>query len=75
MYLKAVMEIEACTTSVADLYNALALVRTHGLVREQIPTHLLNSSDIWTELLKSKGANGKQNGMPLEALTRNLGKL
>jgi 60 kDa SS-A/Ro ribonucleoprotein len=74
VYLKAVMEIEACTTSVADLYNALALVRTHGLVREQIPTHLLNSSDIWTELLKSKGANGKQAGMPLEALTRNLGK-
>jgi 60 kDa SS-A/Ro ribonucleoprotein len=34
---------------------------------------LLNSSDIWKELLKSKGANGK--GMPLEALTRNLGKL
>jgi hypothetical protein len=74
VYLQAVMEIEACTTSVADLYKALALVRTHGLVREQIPTHLLNSSDIWTELLKSKGANGKQNGMPLEALTRNLGK-
>ena len=67
------MEIEACTTS--DINKALALVRTHGLVREQIPTHLLNSSDIWTELLKSKGANGKQAGMPLEALTRNLGKL
>ena len=74
VYLKAVMEIEACTTSVADLYKALALARDHGLVREQIPTHLLNSSDIWTELLKSKGANGKQAGMPLEALTRNLGK-
>jgi len=74
VYLQAIMEIEACTTSVADLYKALALVRDHGLVREQIPTHLLNSSDIWTELLKSKGANGKQNGMPLEALTRNLGK-
>jgi hypothetical protein len=74
VYLKAIMEIEACTTSVSDLYKALKLVRDHGLVREQIPTHLLNSSDIWTELLKSKGANGKQNGMPLEALTRNLGK-
>jgi hypothetical protein len=75
VYLQAVMEIEACTTSVSDLYKALKLVREHGLVREQIPTHLLNSSDIWTELLKSKGANGKQDGMPLEALTRNLGKL
>ena len=75
IYLQAVMEIEACTTSVADLYKAINLVREHGLVREQIPTHLLNSSDIWTELLKSKGANGKQAGMPLEALTRNLGKL
>ena len=70
-YLRAILEIEACTTS--DNNKALALVRDHGLVREQIPTHLLNSSDIWTELLKSKGANGK--GMPLEALTRNLGKL
>jgi hypothetical protein len=74
VYLKAVMEIEACTTSVADIYKALKLIKDHGLVREQIPTHLLNSSDIWTELLKSKGANGKQAGMPLEALTRNLGK-
>ena len=75
IYLQAVMEIEACTTSVADLYKAIKLVREHGLVREQIPTHLLNSSELWTELLKSKGANGKQAGMPLEALTRNLGKL
>jgi len=74
VYLKAVMEIEACTTSVGDIYKALKLIKDHGLVREQIPTHLLNSSDIWTELLKSKGANGKQAGMPLEALTRNLGK-
>ena len=75
VYLRAIMEIEACTTSVSDLYKALRLVRDHGLVREQIPTHLLNSSDIWTELLNSKGANGKQAGMPLEALIRNLGKL
>ena len=74
VYLLAIMEMEACTTSVADLYKAIKLVRDHGLVREQIPTHLLNSSDIWTELLKSKGANGKQTGMPLEAMTRNLGK-
>ena len=73
VYLHAIMEMEACTTSVSDLYKAIKLVRDHGLVREQIPTHLLNSSDIWTELLNSKGANGK--GMPLEALTRNLGKL
>ena len=75
VYLHAIMEMEACTTSVSDLYKAIKLVRDHGLVREQIPTHLLNSSDIWTELLNSKGANGKQTGMPLEALTRNLGKL
>lgn len=73
LYLQAILAIESCTTSVSDVYKALALVRDHGLVREQIPTHLLNSSDIWTELLKSKGANGK--GMPLEALTRNLGKM
>ena len=75
VYLHAIMEMEACTTSVSDLYKAIKLVRDHGLVREQIPTHLLNSSDIWKELLVSKGANGKQTGMPLEAMTRNLGKL
>lgn len=74
VYLRTIMEMEACTTSVSDLYKAIKLVRDHGLVREQIPTHFLNSSDIWTELLKSKGANGKQTGMPLEAMTRNLGK-
>ena len=74
VYLHAIMEMEACTTSVSDLYKAIKLVRDHGLVREQIPTHLLNSSDIWKELLNSKGANGKQTGMPLEAMTRNLGK-
>ena len=74
VYLSAIMEMEACTTSVSDLYKAIKLVRDHGLVREQIPTHLLNSSDIWKELLMSKGANGKQTGMPLEAMTRNLGK-
>ena len=74
-YLQAILEIESCTTSVADLYKALKLVRDHGLVREQIPTHLLNSSDIWKELLMSKGANGKQDGMPIEALIRNLGKM
>jgi 60 kDa SS-A/Ro ribonucleoprotein len=73
VYLHAIMEMEACTTS--DVKKAIQLVRDHGLVREQIPTQLLNSSDIWTELLQSKGANGKQTGMPLEALTRNLGKL
>ena len=73
VYLHAIMEMEACATS--DVKKAIKLVRDHGLVREQIPTHLLNSSDIWTELLNSKGANGKQTGMPLEALTRNLGKL
>ena len=73
LYLQAILAIESCTTSVSDLYKAIALVRDHGLVREQIPTHLLNSSDIWKELLMSKGANGK--GMPLEALTRNLGKM
>lgn len=75
VYLSAILEMEACTTSVSDLYKAIKLVRDHGLVREQIPTHLLNSSDIWKELLMSKGANGKQTGMPLEAMTRNLGKL
>jgi 60 kDa SS-A/Ro ribonucleoprotein len=74
-YLHAIMEIETCTTSTSDIKRAINLVRDHGLVREQIPTHLLNSPDIWSELLKSKGANGKHEGMPIEAMIRNLGKM
>lgn len=74
-YLHAILEIENCTTSSIDVARAVVLIETHGFVREQIPTHLLNSPEIWKALLMSKGVNGKKAGMPLEALIRNLGKM
>jgi 60 kDa SS-A/Ro ribonucleoprotein len=74
-YLLAVMEIENCTTSSIDVARAVKLVQNYGLAREHIPTHMLNCSEIWKELLMSKGANGKKEGMPLEAMLRNLGKM
>lgn len=46
--------------------NAVRLIRDAGLVREHIPTELLNHADVW-EALAAK--------MPATALVRNLGKM
>lgn len=46
--------------------TAAALIRTHGLPREAVPTALLNSPAVWEALLER---------MPLGALVRSLGKL
>ncbi len=46
------------------------LVTEYGLPREFLPTEHLNSVEVWEALLHS----GKH-GMPLTALTRNLGKM
>jgi 60 kDa SS-A/Ro ribonucleoprotein len=43
---------------------AANLIRTHGLVREMVPTELLTSAEVWAALLES---------MPLTAMIRNLG--
>jgi 60 kDa SS-A/Ro ribonucleoprotein len=42
------------------------LIRDYGLVREHIPTEMLNSVEVWEALLEK---------MPLRALIRNLGKM
>lgn len=42
------------------------LIEKHGLVREHVPTVLLNSIPIWQALLKK---------MPMNAMVRNLGKM
>jgi len=46
-----------------------ALIMQAGLVREHVPSHLLNSRNVWRTLLLA----GK--GMPTEAMMRNLPKM
>ncbi len=49
-----------------DPLEVIALIRTNGLVREHIPTQLLNDIGVWRQLLQK---------MPMTALIRNLGKM
>jgi 60 kDa SS-A/Ro ribonucleoprotein len=42
------------------------LIRDEGLVREHVPTHFLNSVEVWEALLEK---------MPINAMVRNLGKM
>ena len=46
--------------------DIVTLISKHGLVREHIPTNLLNSVSVWVSLLKK---------MPMTAMMRNLGKM
>lgn len=46
-----------------DEKTVASLIREHGLPREAVPTHLLNSSRVWEALLE---------GMPMTAMIRNL---
>ena len=49
--------------------EAARLIREHGLVREHLPTTLLDSVEVWKALLMSG------HGMPMEAMVRNLSKM
>jgi 60 kDa SS-A/Ro ribonucleoprotein len=49
--------------------EAARLIREHGLVREHLPTTLLDSVEVWKALLTSG------HGMPMEAMVRNLSKM
>ena len=49
-----------------DEFAMVALITENGLVREHIPTPMLNSVVVWAAMLPK---------MPLTALTRNLGKM
>jgi 60 kDa SS-A/Ro ribonucleoprotein len=49
-----------------DAEKAVALIHRSQLVREHIPTALLNEASVWRELLQK---------MPLTAMLRNLGKM
>ena len=49
--------------------EAARLIREHGLVREHLPTTLLDDAEVWKALLMSG------HGMPMEAMVRNLSKM
>ncbi|EDO47247.1 predicted protein [Nematostella vectensis] len=57
------MTEDAKTMSVDEL---CAAIRSHGLVREHIPSEHLNNVEIWKALLEK---------MPMTAMIRNLGKM
>lgn len=61
-FLAAVEAARACE----DESTLVSLINHYGLVREHIPTPMLNSIAVWAAMLPK---------MPLTALTRNLGKM
>jgi 60 kDa SS-A/Ro ribonucleoprotein len=61
--------ITAVATQGVTAAEAARLIREHGLVREHLPTTLLDSVEVWKALLTS----GR--GMPMEAMVRNLSKV
>ncbi|XP_046844072.1 60 kDa SS-A/Ro ribonucleoprotein-like [Xenia sp. Carnegie-2017] len=46
--------------------RVVELINQHNLVREHVPTHFLNSKEVWDALLKK---------MPMTAMIRNLNKM
>eukprot|EP00118_Oscarella_pearsei_P000347 m.4751 g.4751 ORF g.4751 m.4751 type:complete len:538 (+) comp11219_c0_seq2:222-1835(+) len=60
--LLAVEEVKKCE----DHYRIASLIRESGLVREHIPSNMLNSTTVWAALLEN---------MPMTAMIRNLGKM
>ena len=55
--------VEKVKTSTDD-NELVAAIKQHNLVREHMPTNMLNSTAIWSALLEK---------MPLTAMIRNLG--
>ena len=60
------LEVAHRLLSSTDKKEVIGLIKEHDAVRELIPTQFLGDPDVWSALLPS---------MPLEALTRNLGKI
>lgn len=65
-FLTAVQEMKGLGESYHNIGRCTELIRTHNLVREHVPSHLLNSPSVWAALLEN---------MPLGALIRSLSKL
>jgi 60 kDa SS-A/Ro ribonucleoprotein len=49
-----------------DIFEIASIVRKYSLPREALPTHVLNSVEVWDALLVD---------MPMSAMVRNLGKM
>ncbi|KAI6234105.1 hypothetical protein M3Y99_00844800 [Aphelenchoides fujianensis] len=58
--------VEAAKLKPENAERCAELIREFGLVREHVPTELLNDATVWKALLEN---------MPLIAMIRNLGKL
>ena len=65
-FLKAVEEVKRLGNNTDDVQRVCAAIREHSLVREHVPTQMLNSIDVWKALLIN---------MPLTAMIRHLGKM
>ncbi|KAK3590250.1 hypothetical protein CHS0354_041328 [Potamilus streckersoni] len=61
-FLEATEKARKCT----DEKMMIELIKKHSLVREHVPTRLLNSKAVWETLLQR---------MPMTAMIRNLGKM
>jgi 60 kDa SS-A/Ro ribonucleoprotein len=61
-FIETVEKVKAST----DANELVAAIKQHNLVREHMPTSMLNSVTIWSALLEK---------MPLTAMIRNLGKM
>ncbi|XP_046844517.1 uncharacterized protein LOC124438427 isoform X2 [Xenia sp. Carnegie-2017] len=62
VFLRAVEEVK----TLQEETRVVELINEHNLVREHIPTHFLNSKEVWDALLKK---------MPMTAMIRNLNKM
>lgn len=64
--LAAFLTVLERSKTVTDAAEMVQLIRTHGLVREHVPTPLLSDIRVWEALLDK---------MPMTAMIRNLGKM
>jgi 60 kDa SS-A/Ro ribonucleoprotein len=64
--LKEFLEIVEKIKTSTDENELVTAIRQHNLVREHMPTNMLNKTTIWSALLEK---------MPLTAMIRNLGKM
>ncbi|XP_046844109.1 uncharacterized protein LOC124438156 isoform X2 [Xenia sp. Carnegie-2017] len=62
VFFKAVEEVKTAQEEA----RVVELINQHNLVREHIPTHWLNSKEVWRALVQK---------MPMTAMLRNLGKM
>lgn len=60
--------VEQLKSATSDIV-ASSLIAAYDIPREAVPTHFLNSRDVWDALLTSGG------GMPITAMVRNLAKM